>query len=383
MKKVACIFGTRPEAIKMAPVVLALQQAEGLHAEVCVTGQHRSMLDQVLSLFDIEPDHDLDLMRPGQNLAGLTSRAVTALDKYLSNSRPDLVLVQGDTTTAFCGALSALYHQIPVGHVEAGLRTNNLLSPWPEEANRRLISAVTALHFPPTEWSRNNLVREGVDPAKFVVTGNTVIDALLTVRDKVIKDPPHIVGLPDALQPAAGLEGGRLVLITGHRRENLGEGFESICRAIRELANCFPEVGFVYPVHLNPQVREPVFRILGGDNIASNVHLIKPLDYLHFVALMNRSYMILTDSGGVQEEAPSLGKPVLVMRDTTERPEAVEAGTAKLVGTEFDSIVNGVVNVLKNDSVHETMSMAQNPYGDGLAGQRHVEAIVSYLGVLS
>ena len=383
MKKVACIFGTRPEAIKMAPVVLALQQAEGLHAEVCVTGQHRSMLDQVLSLFDIEPDHDLDLMRPGQNLAGLTSRAVTALDKYLSNSRPDLVLVQGDTTTAFCGALSALYHQIPVGHVEAGLRTNNLLSPWPEEANRRLISAVTALHFPPTEWSRNNLVREGVDPAKFVVTGNTVIDAFLTVRDKVINDPPHIVGLPDALQPAAGLEGGRLVLITGHRRENLGEGFESICRAIRELANCFPEVGFVYPVHLNPQVREPVFRILGGDNIASNVHLIKPLDYLHFVALMNRSYMILTDSGGVQEEAPSLGKPVLVMRDTTERPEAVEAGTAKLVGTEFDSIVNGVVNVLKNDSVHETMSMAQNPYGDGLAGQRHVEAIVSYLGVLS
>lgn len=382
MTKVACIFGTRPEAIKMAPIVIALQQSQKLSPEVCVTGQHRAMLDQVLELFEIKPDHDLDLMRPGQNLAGLTSRALTALDEYLAKSKPDFILVQGDTTTAFCGALSALYHRVPVGHVEAGLRTNNLLSPWPEEANRRLISAVTALHFPPTSWSRDNLLKEGIDPSKVLVTGNTVIDALLTVRDNLSLNPPFIDGLPEGLQPSTGPQGRRIVLITGHRRENFGDGFESICRSIRELAGRFPDVSFVYPVHLNPQVREPVFRILGGENMAPNVHLIEPLDYRRFVALMNRSHLILTDSGGVQEEAPSLGKPVLVMRDTTERPEAVEAGTARLVGTDFHSITHGVALLLEDDSAYAAMAHALNPYGDGSASDRIVSGIEQFFGIL-
>ncbi len=363
----------------MAPVVLALREAEGLEPEICVTGQHRHMLDQVLDIFDIQPDYDLALMQPGQSLASLTSGAVMGLNDYLASSRPDFVLVQGDTTTAFCGALSALYNQIPVGHVEAGLRTDNLLSPWPEEANRRLISAVTRLHFPPTEWSRQNLLGEGVDPARVLVTGNTVIDALVTVREKVMHDLPHIEGLPERLQPGSEEDGSRLVLITGHRRENFGHGFESICRSIRELAEHFPDVDFVYPVHLNPRVQEPVFRILSGDNMASNVHLIEPLDYLHFVALMNRAHIILTDSGGVQEEAPSLGKPVLVMRDTTERPEAVEAGTASLVGTNYNSIVNGVSRLLNNETEYTAMATAQNPYGDGRAAYRIVDKVGNLL----
>lgn len=379
MKKVVCIFGTRPEAIKMAPVVQALQRAEGLRPEVCVTGQHRSMLDQVLNLFEITPEHDLDLMVPGQNLAGLTARAVTALDEYLAVSRPDFVLVQGDTTTAFCGALAALYNRIPVGHVEAGLRTNNLLSPWPEEANRRLISSVTSLHFPPTDWSRENLLKEGVPEERIMVTGNTVIDALLAVREKILEEPPKIKGLPNSLQPDSGLDGGRMVLITGHRRENFGEGFDSICRAIRDLAARFPEVEFVYPVHLNPQVREPVFRILGGENIAPNVHLIEPLDYQCFVALMDRAFLILTDSGGIQEEAPSFGKPVLVMRDTTERPEAIEAKTARLVGTDHDAIIAGVSRLLDDESEYTVMLEAHNPYGDGNAASQIVSRVFSDL----
>lgn len=368
--RVSLIFGTRPEAIKLCPLVLALQADQRFEPHVCVTGQHKEMLQQVLDVFEIEPDANLELMRPNQTLAGLTARAITAVDAYLTEHQPEVVVVQGDTTTVFCAALCAFYHRIPVGHVEAGLRTWNKYSPFPEEINRVLASRMTDLHFAPTETARHNLLREGVAEAAIHVTGNTVIDALLLARRKVDAQPPTIAGLPEALQP--GTDGPRVVLITGHRRESFGAGFESICQAIAHLAASFPDVHFVYPVHLNPNVREPVHRLLGGGQ-AANIHLIEPLGYLPFVGMMSRATLILTDSGGVQEEAPSLGKPVLVMRDTTERPEAVEMGTVKLVGADYDRIVEESRRLLTDPAAHEVMANAVNPYGDGKACQRIVE----------
>lgn len=427
MKKISVIFGTRPEAIKMAPLVLALHEHPKFECHVCVTAQHREMLDQVLEIFGIEPDTDLNLMKPNQTLAGLTARAVTGLDAYLAEEKPDMVLVQGDTTTVFSGALAAFYHHIPVGHVEAGLRTGNMLSPWPEEANRVLTSRLTALHFAPTAISEKNLLDEGVPAEQVVVTGNTVIDALFLALEKIKDNPPVVDGLPESLQPSSDLRHlssdqgkPRLVLITGHRRENFGGGFENICHAIAELASKLPDVHFVYPMHLNPNVREPVLRILRGESEdrgqttasgsveptarredgsqrsedsanqseiknrkskINNVHLIEPLQYLPFVAMMNRADIILTDSGGVQEEAPSLGKPVLVMRDTTERPEAVDAGTVKLVGTDRQAIVDNVSKLLEDSSAYESMSRAHNPYGDGKATGRHILALEKYFGM--
>jgi len=401
--KISVIFGTRPEAIKLAPVILALKGEPVVECRVCVTAQHREMLDQVLEVFEIKPDVDLDLMQRDQTLAELTARTIEAVDQYLATEKPDLVLVQGDTTTVFCATLAAFYRHIPVGHVEAGLRTGNLQAPWPEEANRVLASRLVTLHFAPTETARQNLLREGVPDERIFVTGNTVIDALCLALDKVRKHPPHIPGLPGFLQPTVSLSevssvpasagGGpagcgfsvsafpvstfasspRLVLITGHRRENFGEGFENICRAIAELAARFPDVHFVYPVHLNPNVREPVRCILGGLCVkpeTGNVHLIEPLAYLPFVALMNRATLILSDSGGVQEEAPSLGKPVLVMRETTERPEAVDAGTVKLVGTSRKAIFDATSVLLTNAAAYSQMQKAHNPYGDGKAAER-------------
>ena len=375
MKKVSVIFGTRPEAIKLAPVVLALRKDPRFACEVCVTAQHREMLDQVLEVFGIEPDVDLDLMEREQTLAGLTARAVKKIDGYLARSKSELVLVQGDTTTTFCAALAAFYHHVPVGHVEAGLRTGNPQSPWPEEANRTLTTRLAALHFAPTETNRQNLLREGIDPARILVTGNTVIDALLLALEIVKARPPEIPELPEAVVAA---DGPRLVLITGHRRENFGPGFESICKAIAELARSFPDTAFVYPVHLNPNVRRPVDRILRSAP-AGNVYLIDPLAYLPFVVLMSRSTLILSDSGGVQEEAPSLGKPVLVMRDTTERPEAVVAGTVKLVGTDERTIVEEASRLLTDQAAYEAMARGHNPYGDGKATGRILSACSEFL----
>ncbi|HYG73731.1 MAG TPA: UDP-N-acetylglucosamine 2-epimerase (non-hydrolyzing) [Planctomycetota bacterium] len=373
MNKVSFIFGTRPEAIKMAPLVLRFKKQPGIDCKVCVTGQHRQMLDQVLDVFAIKPDDDLNLMKPNQTLAGLTARAIEAIDGYLTREKPDLILVQGDTTTVLCAALTAFYHRIPVGHVEAGLRTWNLQSPWPEEANRVLASRLVALHFAPTSSSRENLLKEAVPASDIFVTGNTVIDALFIALEKVKANPPEIPNLaPDIMKSKS-----RVVLITGHRRENFGGGFENICNAIAELAKRFPETQFVYPVHLNPNVVEPVQRILGAGK-ASNVHLIQPLSYLPFVAMMQRASLILTDSGGVQEEAPSLGKPVLVMRDTTERPEAVSAGTVKLVGTDYNTIVNETSRLLSDAAAYDAMSRAQNPYGDGKATGRILEACEAF-----
>ncbi len=374
--KISVIFGTRPEAIKLAPVILRLKKEPGLVCHVCSSSQHRQMLDQVLEVFDIRPDADLDLMRPNQTLSGLTARAIEAIDGYLAAEQPDLVLVQGDTTTVFCASLAAFYRHVPIGHVEAGLRTGDLTAPWPEEANRVLTSRLARLHFAPTATSRENLLREGTPGQAIAVTGNTVIDALFIAAERVRQQPPTIAGLPAALQPSAVSSPAqpRMVLITGHRRENFGGGFESICRAIAELAGRFPDVHFVYPVHLNPNVRGPVQQILGGPGGAAsaNLHLIEPLPYLSFVAMMSRSTVILTDSGGVQEEAPSLGKPVLVMRAVTERPEAVEAGTVRLVGTDQRRIVDGVTELLTKPDVYEKMSRAHNPYGDGHAAERIV-----------
>ena len=374
MRKVSVVFGTRPEAIKLAPVVLALRADARFACDVCVTAQHRQMLDQVLEAFAIAPDSDLDLMVPEQTLAGLTARAVGAIDGYLAKAQPDLVLVQGDTTTTFCAALAAFYRHLPVGHVEAGLRTGNLESPWPEEANRVLTTRLTRLHFAPTASNRANLLREGVPDDRIVVTGNTVIDALFLALGIVEKAGPAIPGLPD------GVVGGKqpLVLITGHRRENFGPGFEAICRAVAELAGRFPEAAFVYPVHLNPNVRRPVDSILRSAGTA-NIHLIEPLGYLPFVAMMSRATVILSDSGGVQEEAPSLGKPVLVMRDTTERPEAVTAGTVKLVGTDRRVIVEETSRLLTDSGAYDAMARAMNPYGDGKATGRIVAACASFL----
>ena len=372
MKKISFIFGTRPEAIKLCPLVLEMRTSSCLEPLVCVTGQHREMLDQVLQVFGVTPDVDLDLMRPNQSLASLTARSMSAIDDYLTRERPDMVIAQGDTTTVLCAALSAFYHKIPVGHVEAGLRTGNKFSPFPEETNRVLTSHLADLHFAPTKTAESNLAREGIDAADIYVTGNTVIDSLMFAIGKVRQSPPHVAGLPAALQP--GVDGPLVILITGHRRENLGDGFESICHAIAELAERWPEKYFVYPVHLNPRVREPVERILASSRVP-NVHLIEPLPYLQFVAMIERSYLVLTDSGGVQEEAPSLGKPVLVMRDTTERPEAVELGTVRLVGADMDKIVDGVSLLLTDGDAYGKMAQAVNPYGDGKACQRIVNII--------
>lgn len=371
-KKISFIFGTRPEAIKLAPVILAFKNSREIETHVCVTGQHREMLDQVLKVFGVVPDVDLALMQPNQTLGELTSRAIAAIDAYLANYKPDMVLVQGDTTTVFCAALCAFYHKISVGHVEAGLRTWNKLSPFPEETNRVLATHLSTLHFAPTNNSRDNLIKESIAPDRIYVTGNTVIDALYLALDKVKANPPVIPSLPKEIM----VDGHPLVLITGHRRENFGEGFKNICSAIKSLALQFPKVAFVYPVHLNPNVQEPVFRLLDKEK---NIHLIEPLSYLPFIALMNRATIILTDSGGVQEEAPSLGKPVLVMRETTERPEAVEMGTVNLVGTSKEKIIDTVSILLTDEKVYNAMANAVNPYGDGKATGRIIAACLQFL----
>ena len=370
--KTLCIFGTRPEAIKMAPLVLALAADERFEAKVCVTGQHREMLDQVLDLFAISPEFDLQIMKPGQDLTDVTTAILQGLKIVLNEFKPDIVLVHGDTATTFAASLAAYYQQIPVAHVEAGLRTGNLYSPWPEEGNRKLTGALANLHFAPTETSQNNLLREGVNPDSIIVTGNTVIDALLDVVKRLDQDPQL---LAQASAPAAFLDPRRkLILVTGHRRESFGDGFERSCQALMEVAQQHPEVDIVYPVHLNPNVREPVNRLLNG---IGNIHLIAPLDYLPFVHMMSRAHIILTDSGGIQEEAPSLGKPVLVMRDTTERPEAVTAGTVRLVGTNTADIVRELNQLLLDTAAYQAMSYAHNPYGDGNACQRILEALLS------
>jgi UDP-N-acetylglucosamine 2-epimerase (non-hydrolysing) len=367
-KRISFVFGTRPEAIKLSPVILAVKDHPDLEPHVCVTGQHRQMLDQVLEVFGVVPDVDLALMLPNQALGELTARSISSIDAYLKEHKPDMVLVQGDTTTVFCAALCAFYHKIPVGHVEAGLRTWNKYSPFPEEINRVLATHLADLHFAPTNISRDNLLREGVAPDKIFITGNTVIDALHLALKRIKANPPAIPGLP----PETMTNGHPLVLITGHRRESFGEGFRNICLAIAELPQRFPSAEFVYPVHLNPNVREPVFSILGN---RPNIHLIDPLGYLPFIALMNRAKIILTDSGGVQEEAPSLGRPVLVMRDTTERPEAVAMGTVRLVGTNKDAIIENVLSLLTDEAVYASMANAVNPYGDGKACGRILTAL--------
>lgn len=364
MRKILVVFGTRPEAIKMAPVVRALQSSRKLEVKVCVTAQHRQMLDQVLELFGIVPDFDLDLMRPGQDLTDITSNVLLGMRGVFKSWRPDWVLVHGDTSTTLATSLAAYYEKISVGHVEAGLRTGNIYSPWPEEMNRRVSGAVAALHFAPTETARSNLLREGVGTEAIHVTGNTVIDALQGVAEKLRKDDCLQADMRESFPFLA--DGKRMILVTGHRRENFGTGFENICHALAQLAARL-DVQIVYPVHLNPNVQEPVRRILDGK---PNIYLIEPQDYLPFVYLMSRAEIILTDSGGIQEEAPSLGKPVLVMRDTTERPEAVAAGTVKLVGTDQAIIVREVARLLDDDTEYQCMSRAHNPYGDGLAAQK-------------
>lgn len=362
--KLLTVFGTRPEAIKMAPLVKSLAASPHLEHRVCVTAQHRQMLDQVLQLFDITPHYDLDLMRPGQTLPQLTSNILMGMDGVLADYRPNWVLVHGDTSTTMATSLAAYYRQVGVAHVEAGLRTHNLYSPWPEEGNRQITGRLAGLNFAPTEESRSNLLREGVRSDTIYVTGNTVIDALLSVSQRIDNDKAlqsTMAARFPFLDPSE-----RLVLVTGHRRENFGSGFESICHALKDIAS-EPSVRVVYPVHLNPQVQEPVRRILGD---AAHVHLIEPLDYLPFIYLMKCSHLILTDSGGIQEEAPSLGKPVLVMRDTTERPEAVAAGTVRLVGTDHTRIARETLTLLKDEVAYQRMAFAHNPYGDGVACQR-------------
>lgn len=369
-KKILTVFGTRPEAIKMAPLVHALANDERFKAKCCVTAQHREMLDQVLELFEIEPDYDLNLMKAGQSLNDVTARILLELKPVLQDFKPDVVLVHGDTATTFAASLAAYYEQIEVGHVEAGLRTGNIYSPWPEEANRKLTGALTKYHFAPTETSQNNLLKENTNPADISITGNTVIDALLMVKDKIGNDAALNEQL--AAQFPMLKADKKLILVTGHRRESFGGGFERICEALARTAKKNPDAQILYPVHLNPNVREPVNRILSN---VDNVHLIEPQQYLPFIYLMSRSHIILTDSGGIQEEAPSLGKPVLVMRDTTERPEAVAAGTVKLVGTDIDKIVTGLEELLKDEEAYRAMSFAHNPYGDGLACQRILDEL--------
>ena len=370
MKKVLSVFGTRPEAIKMAPLAHALVADRRFDSRVCVTAQHREMLDQVLSLFEITPDYDLNLMKPGQTLSDVTSGILKGIKSVLEDFKPDVVLVHGDTATTFATALAAYYKQIPVGHVEAGLRTGDIYSPWPEEGNRKLTGALTRYHFAPTDTSKQNLLNENVDPSNIAVTGNTVIDALLWVKEKLDTDPAMQAKLA-MLFPMLDTDK-KLILVTGHRRESFGDGFERICEALRQIASKHPESQIIYPVHLNPNVQVPVNRLLSD---CDNVHLIPPQDYLPFVYLMTNSYLILTDSGGIQEEAPSLGKPVLVMRDTTERPEAVQAGTVKLVGTDADLIVNEVKSLLNDATAYSAMSRAHNPYGNGHACQRILDIL--------
>lgn len=383
MKKVMLVFGTRPEAIKMAPLVKEFQkQPKRVETVVCVTGQHREMLDQVLKIFDIKPDYDLNIMKQGQDLYDVTARVLTGIRDVLKEVKPDVVLVHGDTTTSTAAALAAFYQQIPVGHVEAGLRTHNIYSPWPEEMNRLLTGRLATYHFSPTPLSRNNLIKESVDDRNIIITGNTVIDALYWVVDKIKNNKELDNELEDILSKA-GYDvnrlnnGKKLVLITGHRRENFGDGFINMCTAIKDLTVKYPDLDFVYPMHLNPNVRKPIHEVF-GENLSGlkNMFFIEPLEYLSFVYLMEKSSIVLTDSGGIQEEAPGLGKPVLVMRDTTERPEALDAGTVKLVGTDYNKIVNEVSSLIDDKAAYEKMSKAVNPYGDGLACGRIVNALL-------
>lgn len=384
MKHVMLVFGTRPEAIKMAPVVKELRRRESdFQVTVTVTGQHRQMLDSVLRLFTIVPDHDLDIMRPGQDLYDVTSRVLTGMRDVLECDRPDIMLVHGDTTTSTAAALAAFYARTPVGHVEAGLRSGDIYSPWPEEMNRRLTARMASLHFAPTETARQNLLAEGVSDKDIHVTGNTVIDALTTVRDEIVSRPAlaheAVTTIAALGYDISRLDQGRrrLVLVTGHRRENFGRGFHDICAALAELGRRYGEtVDFVYPMHLNPNVRRPIAETFGGRR-PGNIFFIEPVDYLPFVYLMMRSHVILTDSGGIQEEAPSLGKPVLVMRDTTERPEALEAGTVSLVGTDRRRIVNGVSRLIDDDELYRSCSLLINPYGDGQAARRIADALAA------
>ncbi|MGB1117263.1 MAG: non-hydrolyzing UDP-N-acetylglucosamine 2-epimerase [Parvibaculales bacterium] len=375
MKKILIVFGTRPEAIKMAPLVKAFQKrADIFETRVCVTAQHRGMLDQVLDLFGLKPDHDLDLMQPGQNLTELTMRVLSGMADVLAAEQPDLVFVHGDTTTSSATALASFYARTPVAHVEAGLRTHNLDSPWPEEANRQITGRLTQWHFAPTETARQNLRAENIGDEQICVTGNTVIDALFMVRDAITADPSREESLRVALTSKgyAFDDTKKLILVTAHRRENFGDGFQNICAALDEIAAARPDCDIVYPVHLNPNVEKPVRAALGG---RSNIHLIAPLEYEPFIWLMDKSHLVLTDSGGIQEEAPALGKPVLVMRNTTERPEAVEAGTVKLVGTDRALISSETLKLLSDETLYRQMSRAHNPYGDGQACAR----IISFM----
>ena len=380
MKKVMLVFGTRPEAIKMCPLVKAFQKdTKNFETIVCVTGQHREMLDQVLTIFDVKPDYDLNIMKPGQDLTDVTARVLTGLRDVFKECRPDVVLVHGDTTTSTAGALAAFYAQIPVGHVEAGLRTHNIYSPWPEEMNRQITGRIATYNFSPTPLSEKNLLEENVH-GKIVVTGNTVIDALHMVVEK-LKNDIALAKEQEEILAKAGYDvmrlkdGKKLVLITGHRRENFGEGFIRMVTAMKDLSEKYPDVDFVYPMHLNPNVRKPIHDVFGEDLTRPNFFFIEPLQYLEFVYLMEKSTIVLTDSGGIQEEAPGLGKPVLVMRDTTERPEALESGTVHLVGTDYDKIINEVSTLLEDDTAYEKMSKAVNPYGDGKACGRIVNAL--------
>ena len=382
MKKIMLVFGTRPEAIKMAPLVKEFEKhSDEFDTIVCVTGQHREMLDQVLKIFDIKPNYDLNIMKQGQDLYDVTCRVLTGMRDVLKEVQPDVVLVHGDTTTSTASALAAFYQQIPVGHVEAGLRTRNIYSPWPEEMNRQITGRIATYNFSPTQLSRQNLLEERVDDDKITVTGNTVIDALYWVVEKIKNDKDLSIELQDILLKAGYNTnrlntGRRLVLITGHRRENFGDGFIHICNAIKTLTQNNPDVDFVYPMHLNPNVRKPIHEVFGEDlSDLGNMFFIEPLEYLSFVYLMEKSSIVLTDSGGIQEEAPGLGKPVLVMRNTTERPEALDAGTVKLVGTDYDMIVNSVSTLLNNKEEYNKMSKAVNPYGDGKACGRIVDFI--------
>ena len=374
MKKILLVFGTRPEAIKMAPLVKALQKdTEHFETRVCVTAQHRQMLDQVLEVFGITPEYDLNIMAPNQDLYDITAKVLLGLREVLKDFRPDTVLVHGDTTTSMAASLAAFYMQIPVGHVEAGLRTYNMLSPWPEEMNRQVTDRICTYYFAPTEQSRANLLQENIDAKKIFITGNTVIDALLMAVDIISTTAGVKEKMAKELQEKGYTVGDReYILVTGHRRENFGDGFLHICKAIKELAALHPEMDIVYPVHLNPNVQKPVYELLSG---LSNVYLISPLDYLPFIYAMQHSTLLLTDSGGVQEEAPSLGKPVLVMRDTTERPEAVKAGTVKLVGTDAEAIVSNVTALLQDKEMYKRMSETHNPYGDGQACERIIAAL--------
>lgn len=377
MKKILIVFGTRPEAIKMAPVVKAFKKdIKNFDTKVCVTGQHREMLDQVLDIFDIEPEFDLNIMKAGQDLYDVTSRVVTGMREVLTEFEPDVVFVHGDTTTSSMTALAAFYKQIPVAHVEAGLRTHNIYSPWPEEINRQITGRIAEYNFAPTSTSKENLLKENVDERKIYVTGNTVIDALHIVLDKINTDDNlnSIVlnELNTKLNNEVDLNNSQYILVTGHRRENFGEGFLNICKALAEISDKHPETDIIYPVHLNPNVQKPVYQLL---NDHKNIHLIEPLEYLPFVYLMSNSYLVLTDSGGIQEEAPGLGKPVLVMRDTTERPEAVDAGTVELVGTDKELIVRKVSELIHDTIKYEQMSKAHNPYGDGTAAERIVNLL--------